>query len=112
MVQVALTMVVHPRRTAEMIQTLQSLMVLLPAAPGFISCRLCQEADHTNNICYEEEWDTPEDLDRQICSSHYTRLLTLMDKAAEPPKLRLNWVTEVKGLEYLEAVRLFKENKP
>ena len=112
MVHVALTMVVHPRRTAEMIQTLQSLMVLLPAASGFISCRLCQEADHANTLCYEEEWDTPEDLDRQIRSSHYTRLLTLMDKAAQPPKLRLNWVTEVKGLEYLESVRLFKENKP
>ena len=32
--------------------------------------------------------------------------LALMEAAAEPPDLRLNWVTEVKGLEYLEAVRL------
>ena len=29
-----------------------------------------------------------------------------MEEAAEPPELRLNWVTDVKGLEYLEAVRL------
>ena len=106
MVQVTLTMVVHPRRTAEMIQTLQSLMVLLPAAPGFISCRLCQEADDANSICYEEKWHTPEDLDRQIRSSHYTRLLAIMEEAVKPPELRLNWVTDVKGLEYLEAVRL------
>jgi quinol monooxygenase YgiN len=112
MVHVALTMTFHRRRTAEMIQTLQSLMLPLPAEPGFISCRLCQEADHANTICYEEQWHTSEDLDRQIRSSHYTRLLTLMDEAAEPPKLRLNWVTEVKGLEYLQAVRLFKENEP
>jgi quinol monooxygenase YgiN len=105
MVQVTLTMVAHPRHRAEIIQALRSLMLPLQAAPGFISCRLCQEADDPNTICYAEEWRTPEDLDRQIRSSHYTRLLGIM-AAAEPPELRLNWVTDVKGLEYLETVRL------
>jgi quinol monooxygenase YgiN len=106
MVQVTLTMVVYPRRRAEIIQALRSLMLPLQAAPGFIFCRLCQEADDANTICYAEEWHTPEDLDRQIRSSHYTRLLAIMEEAAEPPELRLSWVTDVKGLEYLEAVRL------
>jgi quinol monooxygenase YgiN len=106
MVHVTLNMVAHPRRRAEMIQALRSLMLLLPAAPGYVSCRLCQEADDANTICYAEEWHTPEDLDRQIRSNHYTRLLALMEEAAEPPEFRLSWVTDVKGLEYLEAVRL------
>jgi len=99
-------MVAHPRRRAELIQALRSLMLPLQAAPGFISCRLCQEADDANTLCYAEEWHTAEDLDLQIRSIHYTRLLAIMEGAAEPPELRLNWVTEVKGLEYLEAVRL------
>ena len=99
-------MVSHPRRRADMIQALRSLMLPLQAAPGFISCRLCQEADDANTILYVEEWHTPEDLDRQIRSSHYTRLLAIMEGAAEPPELRLSWVTDVKGLEYLEAVRM------
>ena len=106
MVQVILTMVVRPRRRAEMIQALRSLMLPLQVAPGLISCHLRQEADDVNTICYAEEWHTPEDLDRQIRSSHYTRLLAIMEEAAEPPELRLNWVTDVKGLEYLEAVRM------
>ena len=89
-----------------MIQALRSLMLPLQAAQGFISCRLCQEAGDANIICYAEEWHTPEDLDRQIRSSHYSRLLAIMEAAAEPPGLRLNWVTDVKGLEYLETVRL------
>jgi quinol monooxygenase YgiN len=105
-VQVMLTMVAPPRRTAEMIQALRSLMLPLEAAPGFILCRLYQEADDCNTICYLEEWHSPEDLDRQIRSSHYTRLMTLMESAAEPPEFRLNWVEDAKGLEYLEAVRL------
>jgi quinol monooxygenase YgiN len=99
-------MVVRPRRRAETLQALRSLTLPLQAAPGFISCRLCQEAGDPDVICYEEEWGTPEDLDRQIRSSHYTRLLAIMEEAAAPPELRLNWVTDVKGLEYLEAVRL------
>ena len=106
MVQVVLRMVVHPARTAEIIRTLRSLMLPLQAEPGFISCRLCQEAGDANTLCYAEEWHTPEDLDRQIRSSHYTRLLGLMEEAAAPPELRLYWVTDVKGLEYLATLRL------
>jgi hypothetical protein len=53
-----------------------------------------------------EEWHSQEDLDRQIRSIHYTRLPAIMEAAAEPPELRLSWVQKVKGLEYLEAVRL------
>ena len=44
-----------------------------------------------------EEWRTPEDLDQQIRSSHYTRLLALMEEAAEPPEFRLNWITDTRG---------------
>jgi len=106
MVQVTLTIVAYPRRRAEMIHALRSLMLPLQAAPGIISCRLYQEADDADTIFYVEEWHTPEDLDRQICSSHYTRLLSIMESAAEPPELRLNWVADVRGLEYLEVVRL------
>lgn len=89
-----------------MIQALRSLMLPLQAAAGFLSSRLYLEADRPGAICYVEEWRTPEDLDQKLRSSHYTRLLALMEEAAEPPDLRLNWVTDVKGLEYLEAVRL------
>ena len=106
MVLVTLTIVAHPRRRAEIVQALRSLMLPLQAAPGFISCRLFQEAGDANTIFSVEEWHSPEDLDRQIRSIHYTRLLSIMEAAVEPPGLRLNWVTDVKGLEYLAAVRL------
>jgi len=105
MVQVVLRIVAHRGRTPEMIRTLRSLMLPLQAAPGFVSSRLYVEAETPEALCYLEEWQTSEALDQQIRSRHYTRLLSLMEKAAEPPALRLNWITDVKGLEYLEAVR-------
>ena len=106
MVQVILKMVTHPRRRAEMIHAMRSLMLTLQAAPGLKSSHLYQEADDSNTLCYIEEWHTREDLDRQIGSTHYTRLLALMEQSEVQPKLSLNWVTDVKGLEYLAAIRL------
>ncbi len=90
-------MVVYPLRAAAMIQTPRSLMPLLQAAPGRPSCRLRAEADDFNAICYVEEWETPEEPDRQIRSGHCTELPSLMEQATEPPDLRLSWVIEVKG---------------
>ncbi len=98
-------MLARPPRTAAMIQTLRSLMLPLPAMPGFLSSRLYVEADNPNAICYVEEWQTAEELDVEIRSAHYTRLLSVMEEAAEPPILRLHWIAAEKGLEYLEAVR-------
>lgn len=106
MVQVVLSMVVHPRRAAEIVQALRSLRLPLQAAPGFISCDVFVEADHPDTLRYVEEWQTDGDLDRQIRSSHYTRLLALMEEAAEPPELRLNWISRSRGLDYLASVRL------
>jgi quinol monooxygenase YgiN len=101
-----LTMVPHPGRRAEIVSAMRSIMLTLRAAPGFLSCHLYQEPDNGDTLCYIEEWHTREDLDRQIRSNHYTRLLALMEQSAEQPKLSLSWVTEVKGLEYLASVRL------
>jgi quinol monooxygenase YgiN len=106
MVQMILNLAVRPSHSAGVLQALRSLMLALPAAPGFISCQLYVEAGVPNSLCYVEEWQTAQDLDQQIRSSHWTRLLALMEEAVEPPGLRLQWVTDVKGLEYLEAVRL------
>lgn len=106
MVQVVLQIVTQPCRTAEMVRALRSLMLPLQAAPGFVACSLHVDPDRPESLRYVEEWRTSEDLDQQIRSNHYTRLLALMEAAAEPPDLRLNWVTDSKGLEYLETVRL------
>lgn len=106
MVRVVLRLMAQPHRSEEMVQTLRSLMVPLRAASGLVSCRVLLEADRPDAVCYEEEWRSTADLDRQILSNHYTRLLALMEESAEPPEIALQWVTHVRGLEYLEKVRL------
>jgi quinol monooxygenase YgiN len=106
MVQMMLTMKTHPRRTEQMLRAFRSVSLLARAEPGLVSCRLLIDAEQSDALCYIEEWATAADLDEQIRSSRYTQLLALMEEAAELPDLRLNWVRETKGLEYLEAVKL------
>ena len=99
-------MVADPARTATLVQALHSLMLPLQAAPGLIASALYIESNNPDAICYVEEWQSREEMDQQLRSDHYGRLLSIMEAAAQPPQIRFSWVTDVKGLEYLGSVRL------
>jgi quinol monooxygenase YgiN len=100
-----LRLAARPSRRAGVLQAVRALMLGLPAVPGFISCHLYFEDGAPHSLCYVEEWRTAQDLDQQIRSSHYTKLLILVEEAVEPPGLRLQWISDEKGLEYLATVR-------
>lgn len=94
-----------PLRTGDMIQALRVLTRAARAEKGFITSRLCLQADDANTIHYEERWQTPEDFEDQLRSPRYTRLLALMESASEQPLLEFHFVSETRGLEYVAAVR-------
>jgi quinol monooxygenase YgiN len=106
MVEMTLTMLVHPGRRVEVVKALRSLMRALQSARGLLACRVYVESDNPNSICYMEKWNSAEEMDEQIRSIHYTRLLSIIEAAAEPPDIQLSWVSQVRGLEYLRSVRL------
>jgi len=88
-----------------MVQALRVLTRGARAEKGFVTSRLCLEADDANTIHYEERWQTREDFEDQLRSSRYTRLLALMESAAKQPSLEFHFISETRGLEYLAAVR-------
>ena len=75
------------------------------AEKGFITGGLYTEADNANVVCYEERWETSDDMERQVRSGRYTRLLALMESASKPPSLEFQFVSETQGLEYIARVR-------
>ncbi len=75
------------------------------AEKGFITCGLYLEADNANTVCYEERWETREDMERQLRSPRYTCVLALMESASKPPTLEFLFVSEMRGLEYIANVR-------
>jgi quinol monooxygenase YgiN len=93
-------------RREEIVQIFWSLMGPVRVEAGCLGCGLYQAIGNEDVLVYVEEWETPEQLERHMRSARYERLLAIMETSAQPPLLRYHVVSHVKGLEYVEAIRL------
>jgi len=72
---------------------------------GCLSCRVLHETSDPQAFCYQAQWKTQDDLLRHIRTSHYKRLLALMELGTGPPLVEFHTVTETKGLDLIECTR-------
>jgi len=72
---------------------------------GCLSCRILQESNEPQALCYQAQWKSQDDLVRHIRTEHYKRLLSLMDLGHEPPSIEFHTVADTKGLELIERTR-------
>ena len=105
MIHACLKVVLPAERRAEALRIVRSLLGPTSAAPGCASCGFYTDAQNENILCYVEDWETEEDLQRHIRSDDYRKFLALIDLAGEPPDLRFHRVSETFGIEYLSRVR-------
>jgi len=103
---VTLTLAPSPVQRQEMIDVLWLIIGPMRAQPGCLCCALYQEVGEDNHLLYMEAWETKEQLERHMRSARYERLLTVMEASVRQPVLRYQTISEVAGLEYLEAVRM------
>lgn len=75
------------------------------ARPGLLRCGLYEDATRCGALLYLEEWGTLEDLNGELRSGRFTRLLGVMEAAASRPDLELRLVGDVHGLAYAAAIR-------
>ena len=61
-------------------------------------------ADSDCTVHYVEEWTTEADLRRRLRSDGFTSLLNLVDSAREP-RVRFDFVSSSRGLDYVAEVR-------
>jgi quinol monooxygenase YgiN len=106
MILVTLKIVVPPGQRARVAELFATLAGPVRVEPGCLSCGLFQDASDGDEFLYVEEWETPEQLERHMRSPRYERVLVMMEASDRPPVLRYCSVADVRGLEYLEAVRL------
>jgi quinol monooxygenase YgiN len=76
------------------------------ALPGCVGGGVFQEAGAPGTALYIEMWQETAQLETHIRSREYHRLLAIMETAAAPPALRFNFVTETRGLAWVEQLRL------
>lgn len=71
---------------------------------GCLRCDLSIDTESRHTLIYSEEWASEESLTRQILSDRFVRVLMLMETASRPPELDFAFVSETRGLEFVEAV--------
>jgi quinol monooxygenase YgiN len=98
--------IASPRNRAELGRALSSLLGPTQAEPGCISCLLYQDWSDANVLYLESRWNTLSDLIQHIRSDRYKRLLLLMELGVETPTIEVLTVTDVRGLDFIEAARL------
>jgi quinol monooxygenase YgiN len=106
MILVTLTIAVPPGQRNDFVEVFWSLLGPVRVEAGCLGCGLYHEIGNEDVLLYVEQWETPEQLERHVRSARYERLLTVMEASIKPPLLRYHVVSGIKGLEYLEAVRL------
>lgn len=106
MIHASLRVVVPAGKRAEAARLVRSLLGPTSAEPGCIHCGSYRDFQNESVLCYVEDWETEEDLQRHIRSQDYRKFLALMDLSAEPPDLRFQRVSETVGMAYLTQVRL------
>ena len=105
MFQLNLRMTVRPHHAVEAVQALRSITIAAQVERGFVASRIFQEVGNPDALCLEQDWSSEQALKSHIRSSCFTELLMLMETAPEAPVLEVRSVPEVRGLEYVEAVR-------
>ncbi len=105
MIHASLKLVPPADRREEALRIIRSLLGPTGAAPGCLNCGFYADTRDEGILCYVEDWQTEEDLQRHIRSEDYRKFLALIDLSTEPPDLKFHRVSETFGIEYLTQVR-------
>jgi quinol monooxygenase YgiN len=106
MVIAVLEMILPAGSEAETLSALRGVWDATCAQPGCVGGGVFQEVGEPRAALYVEMWEQPVQLEAHVRSRDYHRLLALMETAPEPPALRFNVVSEVRGLPWVEHLRL------
>jgi quinol monooxygenase YgiN len=100
-----LTWTVPAGESKSIVSVLQGLMISTRSEPGCIGCSLSSDVNTHVVIHYIEEWDSEEDLKRQVRSDSFVVLAELMEHASENPTIEFALNRSIRGLDYAEEIR-------
>jgi quinol monooxygenase YgiN len=92
-------------QTKPITDALQRVMLATRKERGCLACSIATEAGERVTLRYQEDWDTEENLRRQVRSQYFVTLVGLVESAIEPPLVEFTLPTGTRGLDYAEEVR-------
>lgn len=106
MLQLTVRLVAAPDRVDDIVRTLLRV-VMLPAQQLF-GCRFAQvyqRVQEPRRIDYVEEWDDLAALRPHLSCERFSRLLELIEMAAEAPEVEFRCISETHGMDYIGTQR-------
>jgi quinol monooxygenase YgiN len=74
------------------------------AMPECRASWVCQDVENDRVFTYFVQWDTREDLEAQLRSERFRKLLPYIETSVEPPAVTFSSVKHLRGIEYLVEV--------
>lgn len=104
-VQLLLRLTLPPVGAKDIVEALRSVMLPARMERGCIRAQILRDIDVPEVISYVEEWPLQENLETRVRSGPFAGILSLMEASASPPSIEFRTVSEVRGLDYVAAIR-------
>ena len=105
-VQLTVRLIAAPDRVDDIVRTL--FRVVMRPAQELRGCRFAQVYQRVNQpgrVDYVEEWDDLAGLRPQLSGERFSRLLEVVEMAAEPPEVEFRCISETHGIDYIATQR-------
>jgi len=93
-----------PAEARRITEALHALMVAAHGERGYVNCSLSTELGDFAKLCYREDWQTEEDLQRQIQAPRFAKVAELIERASQAPRVQFHLSGVVRGLDYAEEL--------
>ncbi len=92
-------------QTRSITMALHSVAAETRAMHGCAGCSVSADISNRGMVSYSEEWLTEDDLRLRLQSETFSQLVTLIEDAAQPPRVEFRLVHQTRGLDFAEEVR-------
>ena len=105
MVISTIRLVPSPKRHAEVLEILRSVVGPAESQPGCLSCDIYEEdgPDQATLLC--ERWRTSAALQEHILSDLYLRVLAACELSSRPPEFCFHHVSRTQGMDLVHTLR-------
>jgi quinol monooxygenase YgiN len=94
-----------PKTRREILDILRNAEFLNRTKSGCLETSVYVKKFEEDVILYLEHWETREDFEHHVRSSHYDRILAALDLARDPPEIDFFENDSLGGMEVIGAIR-------
>ena len=103
MVRLTVTLAASRTQAKDLLAALRYLCTSTHLEDGCLGCSVWTGPE--SSLEYVEEWATEDDMRRRVRSDRFTSVLSAIESASEPPRVRFDFVVRTRGLDYVAEIR-------